>query len=382
MKIEQRKWTAKTGWTQTPSELTTPPQLVLVFGSSSLISDEKYFEQIKSFYPNSHILQCSTAGEILDTVVSDNSLVVTAILFEKSTLNFGEINISNSEDSFMAGQNVASQLPQENLIHVMVFSDGLKVNGTALVQGLRDNLPTHVSVTGGLVGDGSDFKHTYVGLDKKAEEGKIAVVGFYGNLLKIGYGSLGGWDPFGPARLITKSKDNILYELDNKPALKLYKEYLGDQASGLPGTGLLFPLSLRIQTEEGKVTEVVRTLLAVDEAAQSMTFAGDMPEGIYAKLMKANFERLIDGALGAANMSTESLGSNLPELAILISCIGRKLVLKERIEEETEAVRQTIGKQAVMTGFYSYGEFSPTTPTEKQCQLHNQTMTITTFREE
>lgn len=381
MKIEQRKWTTKTGWTKPTSELTTPPQLVLVFGSSSLISDEKYFEQIKSFYPNSHILQCSTAGEILDTVVSDNSLVVTAIFFEKSTLNFGEISILNPEDIFKAGQNLAGQLAQENLIHVMVFSDGLKVNGTTLVQGLRDSLPAHVSVTGGLVGDGSDFKHTYVGLDKKAEEGKIVVVGFYGNSLKIGYGSLGGWDPFGPARLITKSKDNILYELDNKPALKLYKEYLGDQASGLPGTGLLFPLSLRIQTEEGKVTEVVRTLLAVDEAAQSMTFAGDMPEGIYAKLMKANFERLIDGASGAANMSTESLGSNLPELAILISCIGRKLVLKERIEEETEAVRQTIGKQAAMTGFYSYGEISPTTPTEKQCQLHNQTMTITTFRE-
>lgn len=381
MKIEQRKWTTQIGWTHTSSELAIPPQLVLVFGGSSLVSDSKYFNQIKSFYPGSHILLCSTAGEIMGTVVSDNSLVITAIFFEKTTLNFGETNISNPEESLAAGQNLVKQLPQENLIHVMIFSDGLKVNGTALVKGIRDNLPAHVSVTGGLVGDGSDFKHTYVGLDKEGEEGKIVVVGFYGSL-KIGYGSLGGWDPFGPARLITKSKDNILYELDHKPALKLYKEYLGEQASGLPGTGLLFPLSLRIQTEEGKETEVVRTLLAVDETAQSMTFAGDIPEGIYAKLMKANFERLIDGASGAANMSAESLGSGSPELAILISCIGRKLVLKERIEEETEAVHSVIGTQAVMTGFYSYGEICPTTPTEKQCQLHNQTMTITTFRED
>ncbi len=383
MKIEQRKWTKETGWTNNaPSTLPTPPQLVLVFGASALISDSKYFEQVKSFYPNSHILQCSTAGEIMDTVVSDNSLVVTAIFFEKTTLNFGETNISNSQESLAAGQNLAKQLPPENLIHVMVFSDGLKVNGTALVKGLRDSLPSSVSVTGGLVGDGSDFKHTYVGLDKEVEEGKIVVVGFYGSSLKIGYGSLGGWDPFGPARLITKSKDNVLYELDGKPALKLYKEYLGDQAQGLPSTGLLFPLSLRIKTEEDRETEVVRTLLAVDEAAQSMTFAGDMPEGIYAKLMKANFERLVNGASGAANMSAESLGSQSPDLAILISCIGRKLVLKERIEEETEAVRSVIGKQAVMAGFYSYGEICPTTPTEKQCQLHNQTMTITIFREE
>lgn len=382
MKIEQRKWTKETGWTQSPGQLTTPPQLVLVFGSSSLISDSNSFEQIKSFYPNSHLLQCSTAGEIMGTVVSDNSLVVTAIFFEKTALNFGETNISNAEESLEAGNNLAGQLVQKDLIHAMVFSDGLKVNGTALVKGLRDNLPLHISVTGGLVGDGSDFKHTYVGLDKVAEEGKIVVVGFYGKSLKIGYGSLGGWDPFGPTRLITKSKDNILYELDHKPALKLYKEYLGDQASGLPGTGLLFPLSLGLTAEDGRKVEVVRTLLAVDETDQSMTFAGDMPEGIYAKLMKANFERLVDGASGAANMSAESLGSTSPELAILISCIGRKLVLKERVEEETEAVRSVVGQQAVMTGFYSYGEICPTAPTEKQCQLHNQTMTITTFRED
>lgn len=383
MKIEQRKWTSNSGWTKTgPSELPQPPQLVLVFGGSSQVSDGNNFDQVKTFYPNSHILSCSTAGEIMDTSVSDNSLIVTAILFEKSTLQFAEVSIAEAEESINAGKQLAAQIPQENLIHMMVFSDGLRVNGTSLVNGLRENLPSSVSITGGLVGDGSDFKHTYVGLDKKAEEGKIVAIGFYGNSLKIGYGSLGGWDPFGPARLITKSKGNILYEMDHKPALMLYKEYLGDKAAGLPGTGLLFPLSLRVKTAEEKEADVVRTLLSVDETAQSMTFAGDMPEGVYAKLMKANFERLVDGASGAASMSAVSLGTSSPDIAILISCVGRKLVLKERVEEETEAVRSIIGEKTAITGFYSYGEICPTTPTEKQCQLHNQTMTITTFKEE
>lgn len=382
MKTEQRKWTPQTNWTnQGPGSLTGPPQLVLVFGGSSLVSDSKYFEVIKSFYPNSHLLLCSTAGEIMDTTVSDNSLVITAILFEKTSLNFAQTSITKTENSLKAGEDLASQLPKENLVHVMVFSDGLKVNGTALVKGLRSKLSASVSVTGGLVGDGSDFKHTYVGLDKTAEEGKIVVIGFYGDSLKIGYGSLGGWNTFGPERLITKSKDNVLYELDGKPALELYKEYLGDQAQGLPGTGLLFPLSLRLKSDDGKENEIVRTLLAVDEKDQSMTFAGDMPEGVYAKLMKANFERLIDGASDAAKMSIQSSASSHPELAILISCIGRKLVLKERTEEEIEAVREVVGERAAITGFYSYGEICPTAPTEKQCQLHNQTMTITVFAE-
>lgn len=382
MKTEQRKWTPQTNWTnQGQSTLPSAPQLVLVFGGGALVSDNKYFEAVKSFYPNSRLLLCSTAGEIMDTSVSDDCLVVTAVLFEKTTLNFGETGITKTEDSLQAGETLASQLPRENLVHVMVFSDGLKVNGTALVKGLRGKLPASVSVTGGLVGDGSNFKHTFVGLDKTAQEGKIVVVGFYGSSLKVGYGSLGGWDTFGPERLISKSKDNILYELDGRPALQLYKEYLGDQAQGLPGTGLLFPLSLRLKTDDGKDTEIVRTLLAVDESDQSMTFAGDMPEGVYAKLMKANFDRLIDGASDAAKMSIQSSPSSSPELAILISCIGRKLVLKERIEEEVEEVREVVGKSAAITGFYSYGEICPTAPSEKQCQLHNQTMTITTFAE-
>jgi len=226
----------------------------------------------------------------------------------------------------------------------------------------------------------TDFKKTVVGLDKLPKSGNIVLIGFYGSSIKIGYGSLGGWDNFGPERVITKSDDHVLYELDGKPALALYKEYLGEKAKDLPGSGLLFPISLKLKTKKGE-KQVVRTLLAVDEKDQSMTFAGNMPKGTSARLMKANFERLIDGAEGAANMSGKGSAMKDPDLAILVSCIGRKLVLKERIEEETEAVKGSLGGKTSMIGFYSYGEISPVAPAEKQCQLHNQTMTITTFKE-
>ena len=111
-----------------------------------------------------------------------------------------------------------------------------------------------------------------------------------------------------------------------------------------------------------------------------MTFAGDMPAGAYARLMKANFDRLIDGAAGAAKVSYEAVGSIAPDLALLISCVGRKMVLQQRIEEEVEGVRDVLGRHTVLTGFYSYGEISPFTPSAR-CELHNQTMTITTFAE-
>ncbi len=382
MKVEQKFWTKDGGWVEiSKQKLSETPQWVIMFGGRQLLEEGERFKEVKKMYPQSRILSCSTAGEILNTSVRDKSIALSAVFFEKTTLKFSQVDIKDSRDSYEAGKKLANDLKQEGLVHVMVFSEGLRVNGTPLVRGFNDNLPANVAVTGGLVGDGADFKKTLVGLDESGKEGNIVAVGFYGSALKVGYGSLGGWDPFGLERTITKSKDNILYELDGQPVLRLYKEYLGDQAKDLPGIGLLFPLRLRIKSG-GKEVEVVRTILGVNEADQSMTFAGDMPLGVQATLMKANFERLIDGASGAGSMSIESLGSGRAQLAILVSCVGRKLVLKERVEEEIEAVRTEIGDEAAIVGFYSYGELCPVTATEKQCELHNQTMTITTFREE
>ncbi|MBI4086965.1 FIST C-terminal domain-containing protein [Candidatus Kaiserbacteria bacterium] len=382
MKIEQKKWTPEGGWkTLTAEPLGESPDLVFVFGGTALVKDHARFDEVRAWYPQSHVLSASTAGEIIRTEVSDDTLVLTAIKFEKTTLRFAEASITDAEESETVGKSLTRALPKDGLVHAMIFSDGLSVNGTALVKGLLSELPEHVSVTGGLVGDGARFKETVVGLDALPAEKKLVCIGFYGEHIKVGYGSLGGWDPFGVARTITKAQGNVLYELDGKPALTLYKEYLGELAGELPASGLLFPLSLKVKTETGEEVDVVRTILAVDEQAQSMTFAGDMPEGVVVRLMKANFDRLVDGASGAAGMSIESQGTGKAELAILVSCIGRKLVLKERVEEEVEAVMEKVGAQAAIVGFYSYGEISPTAPTERQCQLHNQTMTITTFRE-
>ncbi len=379
MTTEQRKWTKDGGWEAVSNNnLKDTAQLVFFFGDSSLLKDPKNFEQVKTFYPKAHIAAGSTAGEIIGTQVLDDSMVITAVHFENTPIQVAKTKIAQMAESQSAGEKLADSLGKEGLVHVLVFSEGLHANGTNLVKGLMAKLPKEVAVTGGLVGDQARFKETVVGMDSVPEIDTIAVIGFYGTSIKIGYGSMGGWDPFGPERLITRAKENVLYELDGQSALELYKKYLGDQAKDLPASGLLFPLNLR---SEGKKTGLVRTILSVDEKEGSMTFAGDVPEGSYVRLMKANFEHLVDGASGAAKMTYEALGSVSPDLALLISCVGRKLVLKQKVEEEVESVQEILGKTTVMTGFYSYGEICPVTPTEKQCELHNQTMTITTFSE-
>ncbi|MEO7924169.1 MAG: FIST N-terminal domain-containing protein [Chitinophagaceae bacterium] len=378
MKIQQKKYSTPGGW----ETLSTNPfdtdscNLVLAFGSTSLLENPAVYGQIRENYPNAGIVMNSTAGEIYDIQVNDDTISLTAVCFERTGIKTVAVQISDVQNSREAGKSLALSLKKENLKNVIVISDGQKVNGSELVEGLKEGLPTEVIITGGLAGDGSRFKKTLVGLDESPVQGRIVAIGFYGDNLLVSYGSVGGWDSFGPERLITKSGENILYELDGKPALDIYKMYLGEYASELPGSGLLFPLSIR-KTDSDE--SVVRTILGINEEEKSLTFAGNMPEGAYARLMKANFDRLIEGASNAAQNSVNG-STDKPELAILISCVGRKLVLDQRIEEEVEVVRAMYGNNTAITGFYSYGEISPTTGF-MNCQLHNQTMTITTFSE-
>ena len=240
---------------------------------------------------------------------------------------------------------------------------------------MREILPDGVLISGGLAGDGSRFERTWVLSGDGLVAGQVAAVGFYGESIRLASGSKGGWDTFGAERRITRSERNVLYELDGKPALELYKQYLGERAAGLPATSLLFPLALKESREQRDNT--VRTILAVDEERQSLTFAGDMPQGSYATFMRANFDRLIDGAGSAALMAMQETQEAV--LCLAVSCVGRRLILGERAEEEIEALAEVLPPQTQFAGFYSYGEIAPS-PT-RSCELHNQTMTLTTISE-
>ncbi len=351
-------------------------QLVLGFGSSTLISLSKSFEDIKNKFPNAQIALCSSAGEIFNKEVLDNTISLVAIEFLNSTISTSEVNIEDFNSSYDAGVSLVKNLSSENLKMIFVLSDGGKVNGSELVKGMNSIKNKETLITGGLAGDGINFEKTFVGLNKLPQAGKIIAIGFYGNKLVLSHGSIGGWESFGLERTVTKSKDNILYEIDNKNALDLYKNYLGKYAEELPSSALLFPLSIKLYQDQ---EPIVRTILSIDEKNHSMTFAGDIPEGSKVRFMKANFDRLIDAASDAAN-SCLKMNSFSTKLAILISCVGRKIILNNRIDEEIDAVSEIFGNKTLLTGFYSYGEISPLKPMAN-CELHNQTMTITCINE-
>jgi len=378
MLVHKLQWTPPSGWrTVRGNDSPIAPQLLLLFGARAALEESDAVATLRARYPGARLVGCSTAGEICGTDVTDDTIAAAVVQFEHTPVRVAELPLPSMDASSRVGEALAEALHADDLTHVFVLSEGLQVNGSELLAGLRRRLPSHVLVTGGLAADGADFARTCVCIDDRCAGQVVAAIGLYGDRLRVGHGSLGGWDAFGPERVITRSAGNVLYELDGAPALELYKSYLGPHASELPSSGLLFPLSVRASHGE---SGVVRTILGVDEAAGSLTFAGDVPQGHLAQLMKANVDRLVDGAQGAAGAALEAMGNTTPDLAILISCVGRKLVLKQRVEEEVESVRDVLGADTLLIGFYSYGEIAPFSGSTV-CELHNQTMTITTFRE-
>lgn len=373
--VQQRSWTEEGGWTAPTVELSGKPQLVFMFGDREFVVKPELFQQIRQFYPDAYIVTGSTAGNILGSEVSEGSVTVSAVHFEKTTVSFVETTVVNQFDSKNVGKKLAEFLPTEGLVHSFILSDGLSVNGSEMAASINAHLPTTVTVTGGLAGDGNRFAQTVVGCNAIPQSNQVILVGLYSSSLRVGYASEGGWTATDNTYTVTRSADNILYELNDEPALDVYKKLLGPTATELPSSALLFPLQLTLQ-DEGTV---VRTILGVDEAEKSMTFAGNIPQGALVHLMHATVDELIASARKAGE---EAAVPTAPvQLALLVSCVGRRLVLKERTGEEVQAVRDALGPQAAIHGFYSYGELCPSKESGMRCLLHNQTMTVTTFSE-
>lgn len=377
MKIVQAFKKENAPWVYLTDRMMLKNPLVLVFANRLLLEDESFLTDIKKEFAYEHIIYGSTSGEIADTNVLDNAVTVTAVEFEKSSFVIKTGNILDyGKDAVALGKMLYSSLPNENLKHLFVLSEGSFINGSALINGLEETIDPEVSITGGMCGDDAKFEKTLASYNENPKEGEVVLIGFYGSELEISFASYGGWQPFGPERIITRSEGNILYEIDGQPALELYTKYLGDKANKLPQASLLYPLNV---TPPGKNDALVRTILTIDNENQSMILAGDVPLHSRVQLMMASVDGIADGANLAAQYAMKNR-KTIPDLAILISCVGRKLVMDQRVEEELEEVKSVLGSKTVLTGFYSYGEMAPFFGSTI-CQLHNQTMTLTLVSE-
>ena len=377
MKTVQLKKKINQDWQYLSPKITLVNPLVLVFGNRYMLENQTIYSQIRAMFPDGHLVFGSTSGDITAKEVDDQSITITAIQFENTTFNIKTCNLLDSGyDSFKTGEHLINQFNPDRLKYVFILSEGSFINGSDLTKGLNATIQKDILISGGLCGDAARFEKTLASYNENPKPGEIIAIGFYGDTFEASCSIYGGWTPFGPERIVTKSTSNILYELDGKPALDLYKKYLGEKSKDLPGAALLYPLNVKIENEK---QSFVRTILNINEEENAMILAGDIPENSRVQLMMTNVDNIANASEMAAKQALEQR-QNKQQLAILVSCIGRKLVLDQRVEEEIEEVVNVVGKDTVITGFYSYGEIAPFYK-ETNCQLHNQTMTITLISE-
>ena len=110
-------------------------QLVIGFGSSAVVSYEKSFSDIKKSFPNANVALCSSAGEIYENEVVEDTISLVAIQFESTTMKTSEISIEDFDSSYEAGKTLVNKLPQENLKLIFVLSDGANVNVSKMLSG-------------------------------------------------------------------------------------------------------------------------------------------------------------------------------------------------------------------------------------------------------
>jgi len=351
--------------------------IIFIFGDRDIIKKSDIYTKLKILYPKADIVGCSSSGNILGDSISSAQVVATAISFDKGKVEISVEDFSDTDNQYKASHRLVENLPKENLKHIFILSDGLNMNGSFLVQGANQAVNSTIPITGGLAGDGTLFKETCVIANDIASQKRMVAVGFYGDSFHISSGCYAGWEEFGIYRRITKSINNIVYEIDGQPALDLYKKYLGEYAQNLSANGLRFPFNVKKENDD---YAVIRSVLSVDEENKALIFAGDVPQGSYARLMKSDIDGLIDGSEMAARRIEQT--NNKTALGLVVSCIGRRVILNQLSDEELESIGDILGDTVQLTGFYSYGELAPYSDEILSCQLHNQTMTLTVIYED
>lgn len=385
MLVETATWSPSSGWEPAMPLPDGRPSLVLVFGaplrspSDAHVDDDDFLEllhpvadplrEVARRWADHAVLGCSSPGQIVDTTTPRAALTVTAVRFDHSDVRPVHLDVARAGGPRSAGRAVADELAGDDLRAVIAVGDAHSVHGEAFAAGFAERLPG-VPLTGGLAGDVDTRVESWVLVDGERRTGWIAAVGLYGPYLELGFGSAGGWDLFGPERLVTQSYGNVLYELDGKPALPLYREYLGELGDELPEAAVAFPMAVRDLDDR----TVIRSICSVNPATESLRFAADVPQGAVAQLMRASTDRLVHGAHLAARQAR--VGGE--ELAIAISCVGRRRVLAQRCDEELDAMAEALDPAARIVGFYSLASWSPAIGGS---DLHNETMTIATLRE-
>jgi hypothetical protein len=368
----------RAGWSRRFPDLDSEGTLVLAFAAPEYGARPRPLIELAAAFPRATVIGCSTAGEIDQTDIRDGSISVAVVQFEHTRVRLAEVQVDGATSALAAGQRLAAELaaaPELRAVMVMAPGQpGAPVNAHEVVSGLSSGLPAGVVVTGGVAGARERAGKTWVLAGGRIETDKVVAVGLYGDRVRVSCGSRGGWEAFGVERAVTRSAGAVVYELDGRPALAVYREELGARAAELPRSALVFPVTLRAAQDAGGA---VRAVVAVDERAQSLTLAAEVPDGARGRPMRAEGERLVREARAAGAAAASRFEG--PVLSVAVSCAARREVLGHGSLRETEATLEPLAVGTAQVGFYAFGEVAP--EAAGGSALHHHTMTVTVVSE-
>lgn len=361
------------------------PDILIVFGACRF-DHRKLLAGIRSITGDIPMVGGTTAGEISTSGFSKQSAVIMAL--SSPILDFTtSIGLNMSKDEKACSVSLARKIRRKkavkNAVSLLIFPNGMGGDGVKVIEGLHQVMGTNIEIIGGYLGDDERFENTFQYYNGKVYKDAIPALLISGeNGFETGIGVRSGFESIGNRFYCTDSENNIVKKFDEERALDLYREFLGEERSKrLPGICLEYPFGLIDEKVSiaGKDYFQLRCGLTVDREEGTITLAASIPKGSALTITTASRGEIINGAKLAALQAREALKNTVPQAILMLSCVGRKLVLGRRTQEEVDAVKEILGEDVPIIGFYTYGEIGPIDKMREELAItrfHNETVVL------
>lgn len=352
------------------------PDLLMVF-ASRVYNHTVILDRIRKEFPDTPMLGCTTAGEIYSNGPDEESVALLAMSGLHAEVAVGG---TLSRDSYGAGKILAQEFSSAPGDLIFILSDGLAGDGAAVLQGVRDHLAVKLPLIGAAAADDGQFRNTLQFCGTRVLSDTLVAAKVRGEF-HFGVGVRHGWEPVGLPVRVTRSRGNRLCEINDLPAIQLYDEYFGEYCQRMRNEpmarlAVYYPLGLPVPESD---EFLLRAPIAVEKDG-SIKFTAELPTGADVRLMIGNVESAMRAARIAAMEALSQMRGRTPKLAILFDGMARRRVFGLRAGQEIKLVRDIIGPEVPVVGFYAYGEIAPLEGTDPSAScFHNETLVILTL---
>ena len=327
------------------------------------------------------VFGATTAGEFVEDEVMDGSIAVMLVDIDPAAfkLCFSQPEDNNFYELSKQIGELGKQLFSNPKFLIGVGSWGWQ--GETILRGIEEAVNKNVTIFGGVAGDDLTGNGSLVFTNKKSSANGLVTLIMDGDRINIQGIAAGGWKPIGTTRRITKSEGNIIYTIENEPALQMYQKYLDETIENIRSrnnTWLLknfayFPILLEPKDEE----PLVRTGTWTDTDKKSVHFAGPVPEGTLFRFCQPPDFDVIDSVIDEANRVLKE--GEIPEAdaLILFSCVSRRVIFGPLVNQEIKGLKDLWN--APLAGFFCYGEIGRVDNGKNE--LHNTTCCLVALKE-